>query len=709
MIKENELQKIILNLIQNDELYARIINCDEVNDILKIDENEDFIPNLSIDYMLKYQYLQSARNVLEAINGELQVITGDVIKNISLNASERLMPDFILVNESSGQIIIIELKRDSQSEREAITEILGYAQEVKNHLPFLSEYDLLYIIVSTNFDTLLKHSVSSLILNGTTNLLCLKPDVNNESCDFEVFIPDSWTDICQSFIPPEAFSSYTLVLYNEKNKWPSDKYEGLMLLETACELIARHADRTKSHGFCIAWENCYDRDNYSPYCITIFVLNPRSFTENIMFREDLRVNNPLMDHLKKTSDCEFYNWPESTFRICDSAKDYLDNYCNPTWETAIYLSDFHHLYYQARPLHFKSWGSVGDFVQYFYTHPGVKKHYLPEAYRRYIGFSDPDIGLQIINYLTGKSLFRDGNFSPGEIYQFGKLVGMYLNACNTLNEDKERSPLWPLFFWLNLSLSAAIKEVGFRYLDSDISVAPPEIRIDSSKSQETIKCMTKFIDWFNEYFLVGEQHEMHRILLYYGLNFGPFQDKTFSKYFSINLKNLKLEFTDFTKGLIGSICEDIFINNNLQLDEDFEEQIKHLYLREYDFDNMTKEGLIKHFECLEWEDILENLDTRFFNIINKVCPGVFHVIKAEIDFSTIDWQWVKEKVEKGRSRGKRNMGIRYTISGELQIAELLDCEIMSDLASDEVYFLEDKPGFGVVRIIKWADLITGNY
>jgi len=52
--------------------------------------------------------------------------------------------------------------------------------EIRNHLPFFSSYNISCILIITNFNTLINHSVFGQILASDTNLLYLKPNIVGE-------------------------------------------------------------------------------------------------------------------------------------------------------------------------------------------------------------------------------------------------------------------------------------------------------------------------------------------------------------------------------------------------------------------------------------------------------------------------------------------------------------------------------------------------
>lgn len=213
-LSEKELQEKIINLLNEEKITSAISGLDQLKALIDIDGNSDFLPGYQIDFQLKTKYARSAITVIESL-AFAEIISGDIIKNISLQkdttlVKERLYPDVVLASREESTFILIELKKDSQTEREAITELLAYAIELKNHLPNIADSDIHLVIVSPAFNVLLDHSVSSLLLGSKFNVLALKPKMENGQLLFQVHIPNSWTDIWQNTLPPHAFSSVTL-------------------------------------------------------------------------------------------------------------------------------------------------------------------------------------------------------------------------------------------------------------------------------------------------------------------------------------------------------------------------------------------------------------------------------------------------------------------------------------------------------------------
>ena len=160
IVKENKIQKWlekdyqkIRNLIQNTDIFY------------KLETNQ--IPYFSIDYLIKQKVAKSAKYVYDLLDDVDLVIAN---KNISLEKSERLYPDLLLFSPDTSTFFIVEIKRGDKTERETITEILAYEHELKNLFPYLSSFEVCFVIIASDYNTLLSHSIYSLSIWQNKNV-----------------------------------------------------------------------------------------------------------------------------------------------------------------------------------------------------------------------------------------------------------------------------------------------------------------------------------------------------------------------------------------------------------------------------------------------------------------------------------------------------------------------------------------------------------
>ncbi|WDW10703.1 hypothetical protein [Priestia aryabhattai] len=729
-MKESELQKELLNIIECGNLYSCINNIDDIRNPLKQEKMENFIPNYSIDYLLKQRYCHSANRVLEMISGELELINGKDIRSISLEKTERLYPDFVLVNNETEQFIIVELKRSSGAEREAVTELIAYAQELKNHLPFLSNYDYSFIVVSTVFETLLRHSIGSLILDTTINILCLKPHIEHGILDhLQIIQPDSWTDLYCAHVPSEAFVSYTMALYDFNNSYKKkDGSEIHSLLEIAGDLITHNGNRFNSHGFYIIWKNTFDSGDQCNYCISIYVLNPYIF-HGFLTNSNLNHSNPLLSMLtKRNEQIDYqYNVPESIFKISEDAKNLLNRDFDPTWETPSTWSldsDDTNLKIQKIPLLMDSWGSVGDFVRDFYLHPAVRSNYLRHASQGNLSYKHPTIGIQIINYMTGQTLFSNGTFSVKDFFLLGKSMSLLIQISTLRESNPQLEMLKSWLYWLNLYLLPAIKEIIIIHQDSKSLEAPPPtfgVRIDSN-TFKNIKMVEDYACWINEHLLGMGSNGIHQLFFNIGLRNGIVLDDQYCNLvkgseeedYIEEFRKMEQEIVAFTKEWLKDILEDIFVKKTLSVPLEIFNMLKFQYLKELDPKGSLGSDVAYIIDNLSEQFILSTFESFFLKLIDDITPMLFVEKKPfDIDrFSGVDLDWIKEQLLKLRAAGDKYVAIQIGEGGGISLVELSKEErILSyteeDAKNDVVFIRDLTSGVVVIEKVTWQTILEG--
>jgi hypothetical protein len=121
---EGELQQAIEGAIQDPAWAEAIEGQEELRKAVATQSHELFVPSFPIDYMIRKRLVSAAAYVLDRLKTASVVSTSR--SNISLDAAaETFYPDLLLIDESRGQVIIVELKRSRQTERQALTELLA--------------------------------------------------------------------------------------------------------------------------------------------------------------------------------------------------------------------------------------------------------------------------------------------------------------------------------------------------------------------------------------------------------------------------------------------------------------------------------------------------------------------------------------------------------------------------------------------------------
>lgn len=688
-MRESELQLNIIRLIQNGSFHSVIQGKHEIDHIISQDNNPNYIPNLSIDYMLRHRYVDGAQKVLKAIDGELKIINGEIIKNISLDKNERLLPDFIIVNEENNKIVLMELKGNKQTEREALTELMAYSQEIKNQLPFLTNYDLYYVVISTDFNTLLDHSIGGLLLGSNYNLLCLKPQMDSDELTISIHIPESWTDLRIAQIPPEAISSLSITLYPKLDSNEIEDVDCEIILENAIDVLTYETNRNNAHGFCIGWKSV----KTNVYILTVYELNPYELNKYFLKeRNDLNLENPLFKHISNdVSETACY---ETLFGLAQSTFDYLKLYFDPQWESfSDWYSDQTYLTNQSIPYMMGYWGVINDFIRFYYMHPGVRA-YMPEFTRNHITYKYPLVGMQFLSYLFGTNLFKDGLFTLKDIFKFGQTMSLCLRYANAVSKGEQdgRSYYTARFHWISYQLLPAIREVAerVRLLQNKEEIFGRFI-FSYEYPEETISTIEKFRLWFEET-LLGDSNVLAQQVFDVGFNNGYIIDLELYHYVNKSTDE-DIQF-DVKQVLSFFICY-------LQPIMEDEESLSAIQTDDFCINNLSI------------EDVFQNQDF-YLDLINKYHFSTIFDFKDEflkLNVSPLDWSWLKTQTNKIRFSTNQRVAIDINNSGQVSIVRVPENEFTPEIVdydTDVLVRTAINSHLIVYIVRKWNDLSEGN-
>ena len=273
-MKEEELQKFIAERLEdNDYNINNLITESSWDSILSKKKDE-----YGINEIVTQRYIRSVERVMQLI-GDGEILCDNGKTNISINPKDKIQPDFVIYVEENDVYEIIELKVSGNAERQAVTEVTAYQAELMNYLPGLSYNHFPLIIIAQDYKALLRHSISSLLLDNQ-NVLCLSVNMdrlNNQNDDFlDVVECCTWEDIGWR-LSKDSLHGRTICFYRNGSNHYSEK-EMEDILNYGAQLICSEAEKIKSNGLVIAWKNHTNNNNYdetsTDYFLTYFLINP---------------------------------------------------------------------------------------------------------------------------------------------------------------------------------------------------------------------------------------------------------------------------------------------------------------------------------------------------------------------------------------------------------------------------------------------------
>lgn len=178
MVPESEIQADFERRVDHRDLRASITGIDLVERAAAAHGSELFVPNFNLDYLARRQSIASARTVLAALSDVDLVSTAS--RNLAAVGPDRLFPDLVL-------------------------KLLAYEQEVRNQLPFLSEDQIVFVLVSNTYPTLLSHAVGQAILWQKRHVLALEVVEVGGALEYRVVLPLGWTSTRLPNVPEDCF------------------------------------------------------------------------------------------------------------------------------------------------------------------------------------------------------------------------------------------------------------------------------------------------------------------------------------------------------------------------------------------------------------------------------------------------------------------------------------------------------------------------
>jgi len=376
---EKEMQEWLSNRLESVDGLAEILaNLEEIQEY----ETEDASCATIV---------ASFRKCIESLH-DTHVVSQD--ENISCVAGDILRPDFVLYAPETESIVLVELKNAAGPTREAGTEIAAYASEIRASIPFISDGDLIGVIISPHWPCLLKHYVRQEILWAGRNLICLRPKEVDGETMLSILSPDELREGGLDFrVPPEYLGGYQICLYDDElyhdrtDRSRLDKYE--QQFRTALDCMASTGSRINSHGFAFLWRDKWQH-SLAPWSITVINFAPFQTVERFLHDKDgLR---PLL--FDKLHEVIVEYSPEghgnALAEVANSANPFLSAVCKPRYEGfSTWRSHQEILNQRADMVAFVAWGRF-------------EKSYFDRLSREYnagnfgVSSTDPIIGLEVV-------------------------------------------------------------------------------------------------------------------------------------------------------------------------------------------------------------------------------------------------------------------------------------------------------------------------
>jgi len=652
--KEDKVQKWLENN------YENIIDLIKNSEILE-DKPNIYPSYFSLDYLVSQKMIESSRYVYENLYTLDLVIAN---KNISMNKKERLYPDLLLFNQETATFIIIEIKRSDKAEREAITELLAYEQELQNLFPFMSKIEVCFVLISADYKPLLEHSLSSLVLWQNRKVLPLKIDGlennNEKKWELSVHETNSWSLLSNGHIKPNQIDTIHLVLYDKdaysEGFVKEKKKNDLQIIKRGLELIISEGEKNSASGFVIMLQAT--KSEIASWDIIIGVFRPYSFLELVEYESKIKDF-----FLKNYSDSSFHT--KNTIELSLNAQKYLSIYFDPKFEV---MSRWNitrkEIEQNSYPILIDFFGELDMLVNTFVVNKELRDYHYPELNTRSsFDWKNPMVGISILDSFLGENTFFNGEFSYLTLYKFGKELGIVWQYTHIIQSivDPDNNPYTDYFHgkyeWAKLSFLKSYREILIRYKELKNSnndfVGFKSLKEDIA---ENINNINDIINWIVDVFL---EHDIHKEAFLLG-----FQVKNYfyDKAFLVNNDE------EFIENLIVTKTEEL-INSEFEQKE-FVQNFLIGKVKEYkkvlELDNSY------NYSKISKDKIIDTFETYTLPLYSNTIPEVLHD-RIAIDKNTIDIAYIKKVYPKEYEKNKQ-IAVNLASDGTFGIANVPDEE-----------------------------------
>jgi hypothetical protein len=702
MAGEAEVQAFLEHVVGNGELYQIIGGKDEIERASAAHNSPEFILNFNLDYLLHIRSVSSAASVLEALK-DVEIISTSK-KNVSSDRKDRLFPDLVLVSKATGHIIVVEIKRDKQTTREALTELLAYEQEIRNQLPYLSSLQIMFVLVSDSYPVLLSHAVGQAILWQQKNVLALQVDGISAPFSLNIAFPIGWSSTRLNYVPEQCVQVAELTV-RSRSEVDVEALDALVLDMTY--EIARAGERSGGHGFVLVSHDHEASDaGQHDDVYTVGVIDPAMMQREVIAKS-VGAETPSPISISAGSSVGS-SWPayDAFAPLVNAVQETLSKHGDCQVRRAGNLATWRdidkpgtNVAYRYTPCAMLFWGLPHVYREALVRHEGLCKMF--GFLRRRPSPQDSMIGLFVLDYLTARTPFRDGEFEYESLWRFGRTVGSTIALLRSVTDSSMRGVPNPdaALMWLRNEILSGLCEIAFRSMAAEMTNPPTLIWRRAEHAADMLANLGEWVAWFRDSFLA--KHECHRDLFDSGMALHHLYDS-----------NLGFEIDGTTKAALTVAAATLakeayqFAADSLA-HADLESGRRRRMLRVIERASLPTPGdTVAGVADERWCGSLPLI----LGVYDELLPSVLHEL-APANLSGTDWTWMKQEVLKAAACGCRYVAVILRPGGQLVVADITsEAGRMTPIQDYTASVFTLTEGSGHIRIISkstWEEVMSG--
>lgn len=393
IIREGDLKRKHRMFLSEQEMHNWLSKEFERHDIdglaalvLNEEDLEKFSPHSTAEKIFKESFQKSLSSLR---------MTQKIIDNQNISQGGGILrPDFILYGADEETIAVVELKNFKNPTREAGTEIGAYTNEIKTNLPFISDGDVIGIIISSEWPTLLKRYITHEIVWLQRKLICLEPcELNGK----KGLVIKSIGDLIDTWVThtfeKDNFGGYQICLYDEDlfyGRGEGRLNNHIPQMKSALQIMAAKGNALRAHGCAFLWKD-HSYSSLAPYSILLLNVACFDIADKLLTKKKYREWGAI-DHgvFNVIRDYNPTGHSKSHHEIFETSLGYLKTFCKPRQEGYGKLSGLNEtMKDRAELISFSCWGFLADqhakLLEYYYLNHGP--NYLHD---------NPAIGVELI-------------------------------------------------------------------------------------------------------------------------------------------------------------------------------------------------------------------------------------------------------------------------------------------------------------------------
>jgi len=271
-------------------------------DLPKAYEFSHDLLNLTPEYLLHNLAIKRIQEIYELIS-ELEFLGCEVPLNRTDQSTIRA--DFVALSSQRDRMIIVELKKSAQTERQSFTELLAYSNHLKITFPGMSREDIVYVLIAPMQTRIVKEAFIQTLVFDKRPIFAFVPEFSDEN-DISTLRLTPWIPTINEMI---SFTQTTFHPCNldvvkvcweySEDFWDPPKGEQIKdyqvgQLNSVSSLAAQVMEQKGINGFAYCSQIWPELSSNLPYTNSLVVvgINPYSVTSKMYSIEHDKEDKP---------------------------------------------------------------------------------------------------------------------------------------------------------------------------------------------------------------------------------------------------------------------------------------------------------------------------------------------------------------------------------------------------------------------------------